>query len=245
MRRLIMANISCLFSLIISTTISFLFYLNKTILIKMVKLKVAVCQCACQEFNFEKTLLHLEKYSREAACKGAQLALFPEGFIGGYPRFSHFGALVGCRSDQGRTEFVHYYQGAITIKYQNEKSSEIKKIEEIARHENIFLVIGIIEKDGGTLYCSVIYIHPLNGLVHNRRKLMPTGIERLIWGFGHVKDVQSVQLNKDISMSALIWLGKLHAFIKISCLFRQYSTLFSTNCRWKRYMDSNNATYCC
>jgi beta-cyano-L-alanine hydratase/nitrilase len=170
----------------------------------MVKIKVAVCQCACQEFDFEKTLSHLEKYSREASLKGAELALFPEGFIGGYPRYSHFGSLIGCRSDEGREEFARYYEGSISIFNENEKSSEIQRIENISKNENIYLVIGIIEKDGGTLYCSVIYIHPLKGFVHSRRKLMPTGIERLIWGFGQIKDVKPIQFNKDISMSAVI-----------------------------------------
>jgi predicted amidohydrolase len=170
----------------------------------MPKLTVAVCQCACQEFDFEKTLLHLEKYSREAASKGARLALFPEAFIGGYPRFSNFGTSIGTRSDEGREEFLRYYQGAISIKNPNEKSDEIQRIEQIARNENLFLIIGIIEKDGGTLYCSVIYIHPCEGFIHCRRKLMPTASERIIWGYGDVKDVKSIPFDKNISIGALI-----------------------------------------
>jgi len=170
----------------------------------MVKIKVGVCQCACQEFDFEKTFIYLEKYSHEAAAQGVELLLFPEGFFGGYPRYSHFGSLIGCRSDQGRDEYFQYYQSAIEIYDRNEKSSEIQRIETISRNENIFLVIGIIEKDRGTLYCSVIYIDPSKGLVHSRRKLMPTGIERLVWGFGKVQDVKSIELKKDISISAAI-----------------------------------------
>lgn len=170
----------------------------------MPKLTVAVCQCACQEFNFDKTLVHLEKFSKDAAEKGAQLALFPEAFFGGYPRYSHFGSVIGQRTDAGRTEFLNYYQGSISLRDENNKSSEIQRIEEISRNESIFLVIGIIERDGGTLYCTVIYVDPQQGLVSSRRKLMPTGIERLIWGFGDVKDVKSVQLSKDVAMGALI-----------------------------------------
>lgn len=170
----------------------------------MVKVKVGVCQCACQEFDFEKTLSHLEKYCHQASLEGVELALFPEGFFGGYPRFSHFGSLIGCRSDEGREEFLRYYNGAISISNGNDKSVEIKKIENISRNENIFLVIGIIEKDGGTLYCSVIFIDPLKGFIHSRRKLMPTGIERLIWGQGNIKDVKSIQFNNDIAISAVI-----------------------------------------
>lgn len=170
----------------------------------MVKLNVAVCQCACQEFDFEKTVIHLEKFTAEAREKGAQLALFPEAFIGGYPRYSHFGAVIGQRSDAGRTEFLHYYQGAISIYDGNEKSPELQRLEEIARRYQIFLVIGVIERNQGTLYCTVIYLDPEKGLVHARQKLMPTGIERIIWGFGDIKDVTAVPLNKEVSIGALI-----------------------------------------
>jgi nitrilase len=170
----------------------------------MTKLTVAVCQCACQQFDFEKTLAHLQKYSKEAASKGARLALFPEAFLGGYPRYSQFGAVVGQRTDAGRQEFLRYYQAAVPLIDGNEKSSELQKIERVAQEENIFLVIGIIERAGGTLYCAVIYVHPEHGLVHSRRKLMPTGSERIVWGFGDVKDVKAVPLEKSILMGAAI-----------------------------------------
>ncbi|CAF1258084.1 unnamed protein product [Adineta steineri] len=170
----------------------------------MTKLTVAVCQCACQQFDFDKTLTHLQKYSKEAAAKGAQLALFPEAFIGGYPRYSHFGATIGHRTDGGRKQFLSYHQAAMPLKDGNEKSTELQKIEKIARTDNLFLIIGIIEQDGGTLYCAVIYIHPEHGLIHSRRKLMPTGTERLIWGFGDVKDVKAVPFDKNILMGAAI-----------------------------------------
>ncbi|CAF0816774.1 unnamed protein product [Adineta ricciae] len=170
----------------------------------MTKLTVAVCQCACQRFDFEKTLLHLQKYSKEAAAKGAQLALFPEAFIGGYPRYSHFGAVIGNRSDAGRQEFLEYHQAAISLTDGNDKSTELQRIEQVAREENLFLVIGIIERGGSTLYCAVIYIHPEHGLIHSRRKLMPTGTERVVWGFGDVKDVKAVPFNKDILLGAAI-----------------------------------------
>jgi nitrilase len=45
-------------------------------------------------------------------------------------------------------------------------------------------VIGVIERDGGTLYCTVLFVDPQNGIVGKHRKLMPTATERLIWGFG-------------------------------------------------------------
>jgi len=57
-------------------------------------------------------------------------------------------------------------------------------LETIAKNTDIFLVVGVIEKEGGTCYCTVVFIHPQVGFVAKHRKTMPTAAERLIWGFG-------------------------------------------------------------
>ncbi|KAG8219735.1 hypothetical protein J3R82DRAFT_705 [Butyriboletus roseoflavus] len=44
--------------------------------------------------------------------------------------------------------------------------------------------MGVVEREGGTLYCTVIFVDPVEGLVGKHRKLMPTATERLIWGQG-------------------------------------------------------------
>ena len=48
----------------------------------------------------------------------------------------------------------------------------------------IFLVIGVIERDGGTLYCTVLFFAPDGAYLGKHRKIMPTASERLVWGFG-------------------------------------------------------------
>jgi nitrilase len=48
----------------------------------------------------------------------------------------------------------------------------------------LFAVIGVLERDGGTLYCTALFFDGARGLIGKHRKLMPTGAERLIWGFG-------------------------------------------------------------
>jgi nitrilase len=45
-------------------------------------------------------------------------------------------------------------------------------------------VLGVIERDAGTLYCTVLFFGPEKGYLGKHRKLMPTASERLIWGFG-------------------------------------------------------------
>lgn len=90
---------------------------------------------------------------------------------------STFGTAVGDRSLAGRDEFLRYYNAAIEI-----PSPAISRIEEISKETGVFLVVGIIERDGGTLYCTAIFVDPEQGYVAKHRKLQPTALERVIWG---------------------------------------------------------------
>ena len=61
---------------------------------------------------------------------------------------------------------------------------ELETLAQAAAEAGVFVVIGIIERSGGTLYCTAVLIDPQDGVVGHHRKLMPTASERLIWGFG-------------------------------------------------------------
>ena len=115
----------------------------------------------------------------EAGANGAKLAVFPEAFIGGYPKGASFGTPVGMRKPQGREDFRAYHEKAIAL-----DGEEVAILAEAVAAADLFLVIGVIERDGGTLYCTALFLDGARGLVAKHRKLMPTGAERLIWGFG-------------------------------------------------------------
>ncbi|OKO78015.1 carbon-nitrogen hydrolase family protein [Bradyrhizobium sp. AS23.2] len=115
----------------------------------------------------------------QAANAGARLVVFPEAFLGGYPKGNSFGAPVGVRKPEGRDAFRHYWEQAIDL-----GGPEVELIASAAASTAVFTVIGCIERDGGTLYCTVLFFDGANGLVGKHRKLMPTAGERLIWGFG-------------------------------------------------------------
>src|SRR6266478_6050622 len=55
---------------------------------------------------------------------------------------------------------------------------------QIAKKSRAYLVVGVVERDGGTLYCTVVTFAPDGRFLGKHRKLMPTGSERLVWGFG-------------------------------------------------------------
>ncbi|HEY3742901.1 MAG TPA: carbon-nitrogen hydrolase family protein [Bryobacteraceae bacterium] len=144
------------------------------------QVRVAVVQDAPQAFNAASSVELVVEWIGKAAAAGAKLVLFPEAFLGGgYPKGLDFGARVGMRSDEGRRHFQLYFDNAIEV-----PGRETSVIAEAARTHSLWVVAGVIERDGGTLYCTVLFFSPDGELRGKHRKLMPTAMERLIWGFG-------------------------------------------------------------
>lgn len=56
-----------------------------------------------------------ERLLAEAASYGSQLVVFPEAFIGGYPRGSNFGVTIGSRTLKGKEDFRKYHAAAINV----------------------------------------------------------------------------------------------------------------------------------
>ncbi len=141
--------------------------------------KAAVVQAASVAFDRERTLEKAAALSAEAASKGARLVVFPEAFLSAYPRGLDFGAVVGNRTDQGRRDFQRYWESSVDV-----PGPAVDQLARIARAGSIYLVMGVIERDGGTLYCTALFFAPDGTYLGKHRKLMPTASERLVWGFG-------------------------------------------------------------
>jgi nitrilase len=141
--------------------------------------KVAVVQAGSILFDTDATLAKAERLIAEASAGSTRLVVFPEAFVGGYPKGADFGARVGSRSAEGRKLFRRYFEGAIDV-----PGPATARLGEAARAHGVWLTIGAIERDGGTLYCTVLFFAPDGALAGKHRKLMPTAMERLIWGFG-------------------------------------------------------------
>ncbi|WP_416412495.1 carbon-nitrogen hydrolase family protein [Pantoea sp. App145] len=140
---------------------------------------VAVLQMGSAPAGKAQTLEKILSYEEQIMASGARLVVMPEALLGGYPKGETFGTQLGYRLPEGRETWAEYYANAIDV-----PGKETEALAELARRTQAALVIGVIEREGSTLYCSALFFEPETGLAAKHRKLMPTGTERLIWGQG-------------------------------------------------------------
>ncbi|HEX7566183.1 MAG TPA: Nit6803 family nitrilase [Bradyrhizobium sp.] len=110
----------------------------------------------------------------EAAGKGARLAVFPETFVPWYPYFSFIRPPM-----LSGPEHIHLYDNAVVV-----PGPVTEAVAAAARKYNIVVVLGVNERDHGTLYNAQLIFNSNGALVLKRRKITPTFHERMIWGQG-------------------------------------------------------------
>lgn len=142
------------------------------------KVKVGLVQDSPIFFDKEKTLNKVEDIVIRNAAYDCQLLVFPESFIPGYPRGFDFGAKIGSRSPEGKALYAEYYANSISI-----NSPEMERLINISKTNGVYLVLGITERheENSSLFCSMVYISPTDGLLGVHRKIKPTGTERVVW----------------------------------------------------------------
>ena len=151
------------------------------------KLTAAVAQTSSVLLDTPATIDRALTLMGQAAKQGAQLLVFPEAFIGGYPKGADFHIYLGARTPQGRAEFKRYYDAAVAV-----DGPELAQLAKACAQHKMYCVVGVIERDGGTLYCTAVYLGPEGRVIGKHRKLMPTALERLVWGFGDGSTLRAV-----------------------------------------------------
>ncbi len=116
----------------------------------------------------------------EAAGAGARLIVFPEVYIPGYPYWIWL-----MTPTQGAPYFVDLYKNAVEI-----NSRTVTNIGLAARAAKAYVVMGISEREGGTLYNTLLYFNDRGEVMGRHRKLQPTHVERTIWGRGDGSDLR-------------------------------------------------------
>lgn len=140
--------------------------------------RVAVVQATPVMFDKGKCLEKALRLIDECADNGAELIVFPELFIPGYPFGMTFGFTVGSRKATGREDWKMYYDNSLLA-----DGTEMRRLIRRAKERGVYLSMGYSERDAvtGTLYNSNMMIAP-DGTAMNHRKLKPTGSERVVWG---------------------------------------------------------------
>ena len=140
--------------------------------------KIAVVQAEPILFDKEASLEKALNLISKAAEQNAELIVFPELFIPGYPIGMTFGFTVGKRTEPGRTDWKRYSDSSIVV-----GDSDFNQLSSAAIQAKAYISIGFSERDAisGTLYNSNVIFEP-DGSYKVHRKLKPTGAERVVWG---------------------------------------------------------------
>jgi len=162
--------------------------------------RVAVVQAAPVAFDLPATLARVAEHTASAAARGAELVLFPEAFVSAYPRGLTFGSVIGSRSASGRAWYERYWASSVDL-----SGPHAAQLGAIARTHALHLVIGVIERAGGSLYCSVCTFGPDGALLATHRKLVPTAAERIVWAQGDGASVRGVPTNAGVLGTAVCW----------------------------------------
>ena len=145
--------------------------------------RAAAVQIAPDLESGANTLARVIESIGEAARQGAEFIVFPETFVPWYPYFSFVLPPV-----QSGAEHIRLYEHAIAA-----PGPETEQVASAARKAGAVVVLGINERDHGTLYNTQLVFDADGSLKLKRRKITPTFHERMIWGQGDGSGLRVVE----------------------------------------------------
>ena len=140
----------------------------------MKRIKAAAVQIAPDLSGGAGTIERVCDAIGRAAGEGVELAVFPETFIPYYPYFS----FVSPPVTTGK-EHLRLYENAVEV-----PGPITQRLADAAARYHMVLVVGVNERDGGSLYNTQLIFDADGSLLLKRRKITPTYHERMIWGQG-------------------------------------------------------------
>ncbi|MHA2078549.1 MAG: carbon-nitrogen hydrolase family protein [Candidatus Thorarchaeota archaeon] len=145
-----------------------------------VMIRVAAVQIVPVFLDKEKTWDKLETFIREAHSTGADLVTWGETLIPGYPFWlSPSGGARFNDADQ-KTAYATYWREAMQL----DSDHVLDRMKSLARELEMMFMGGIVEKDGGSIYCTLLTIGSDGKIMGRHRKIKPTYEERLVWADG-------------------------------------------------------------
>ncbi|RQH02596.1 carbon-nitrogen hydrolase family protein [Natrarchaeobius oligotrophus] len=144
---------------------------------------VAAAHVASDYLDRDGTTEKARKTIAEAGENGADLVVFPESYVPGYPHW-----IWTHTPTEGAPLFREFSANAVEI-----PGPTIDELGAAAANAGTHVVCGVTERDGGTLYNTLVYIDDEGDLLGTHRKLQPTHAERTVWGQGDGSDLQTFE----------------------------------------------------
>ena len=148
---------------------------------------IATIQASPIFMDLDATIAKACKLIQKAAKKGANLAVFPEAFVPGYPDW--IWQVPPGEMKLNQDLYANLLEQSITV-----GSNETDRLCKAAKKAGIYVVIGINEKNShassGSIYNSLLFIDPEGNLIGHHQKLVPTAPERTIWAYGDASTVK-------------------------------------------------------
>ena len=142
--------------------------------------RVAIIQHPPVFLNLNESVEKARQLIVEAANDGANIICFPETWLPGYPIWLDVCPGAGLWDHPpAKSLFSLLYDNSVEL-----GDAHLERLADAAVRHNCFIIMGAHERQGGTLYNTIFYFAPEQGLAGIHRKLMPTYTERLIWGRG-------------------------------------------------------------
>jgi len=163
--------------------------------------RIALIQKPPVFLNLNESLIKAEKLIHQAAENGAELVIFPETWLPGYP--------VWLDTAQGAAVWNHRGAKALyRILYQNSLdmiSKSFNGLIRISKKEKVTVVMGCHEVQGNTLYNTMVFFCGKTNVVELHRKLMPTYNEKMIWGRGDGSTLSTIESDFGIIGGLICW----------------------------------------
>jgi nitrilase len=148
----------------------------------MTSIRAAAIQIAPDMGGAAGTVDRLVSAVVEASDQGVQLAVFPETFVPYYPYFSFIEPPVSSGKEHQRL-----YREAVEV-----PGTLTRRMADAAAKHEMVLVVGVSEKDGGSLYNAQLIFDADGRMALKRRKITPSFHERMIWGQGDGSGLRAV-----------------------------------------------------
>jgi nitrilase len=165
--------------------------------------KIAIIQESPVLLDRSKTIKNAVQLIEQAASANAELIVFPEAFISGYPAWI-WRLRPGGDWDINESLHSRLLGSAVDI-----DAGDLEPLCDVARKRRVTVVCGMNERDSrlskATLYNTAVIIGPEGDILNRHRKIMPTNPERMVWGFGDGSGLRVVDTPSGRIGTLLCW----------------------------------------